>query len=150
MRMSDPNTSIKFCLSFSRRTYTIQSLSLLKRLFACTPLRTTSLLLWAPATCRLTASHMRGSFVVSARTNKRYHHHYHPLRLLLSRSRVVQPAPLLLHLSHTVVDISPFPFPDLGESVQVRSKESVQKDVTYLSPQEHKRFKHGREVPPAA
>jgi hypothetical protein len=52
------NTSITFCLSFSRRTYTIQSLSLLKRLFACTP-RTTSLLLWAPPTCRLTASHVR-------------------------------------------------------------------------------------------
>jgi hypothetical protein len=41
-------------------------------------------------------------------------------------------------------------FPDSGESVQVRSKESVQKDVVYLSPKEHKRFKHGREVPPAA
>jgi len=35
-----------FCLSFSRWTYTIQSLSLLKRLFACTP--GTSLLQWAP------------------------------------------------------------------------------------------------------
>jgi len=47
-------------------------------------------------------------------------------------------------------DTSPLCFPDSGESVQVRSKESVQKDVVYLSPQEHKRFKHGREVPPAA
>jgi hypothetical protein len=47
-------------------------------------------------------------------------------------------------------DTSPLSFPDSGESVQVRSKESVQKDVVYLSPQEHKRFKHGREVPPAA
>jgi hypothetical protein len=47
-------------------------------------------------------------------------------------------------------DTSPLSFPDSGESVQVRSKESVQKDVVYLSPQEHKHFKHGREVPPAA
>ena len=45
-------------------------------------------------------------------------------------------------------DTSPLSFPDSGESVQVRRKESVQKDVVYLSPQEHKRFKHGREVPP--
>jgi hypothetical protein len=45
-------------------------------------------------------------------------------------------------------DTSPLSFPDSGDSVQVRSKESVQKDVVYLSPQEHKRFKHGREVPP--
>jgi hypothetical protein len=37
-------------------------------------------------------------------------------------------------------------FPDSGESVQVRGKESVQKDAIYLSPQEHKRFKHGREA----
>jgi hypothetical protein len=47
-------------------------------------------------------------------------------------------------------DTSPLSFPDSGESVQVRRKESVQKDVLYLSPQEHKRFKHGKEVPPAA
>ncbi len=47
-------------------------------------------------------------------------------------------------------DTLPLSFPDSGESVQVRSKESVQKDVAYLSPQEHKRLKHGREVPPAA
>jgi hypothetical protein len=47
-------------------------------------------------------------------------------------------------------DTSPLSFPDSGESVQVRRKESVQKDVVYLSPQEHKRFKHGREVPSAA
>jgi hypothetical protein len=47
-------------------------------------------------------------------------------------------------------DTSPLSFPDSGESVQVRSKGSVQKDVVYLSPQEHKRFKHGREVPRAA
>jgi hypothetical protein len=47
-------------------------------------------------------------------------------------------------------DTSPLSFPDSGENVQVRSKESLQKDVVYLSPQEHKRFKHGREVPPAA
>jgi hypothetical protein len=47
-------------------------------------------------------------------------------------------------------DTSPLSFPDSGESVQVRSKESVRKDVVYLSPQEHKRFKHDREVPPAA
>jgi hypothetical protein len=45
---------------------------------------------------------------------------------------------------------SPLSFPDSGESVQVRGKESVQKEAIYLSPQEHKRFKHGREVPPAA
>jgi hypothetical protein len=45
---------------------------------------------------------------------------------------------------------SPLCFPDSGESVQVRSKESVQKEAIYLSPQEHKRFQHGREVPPAA
>jgi hypothetical protein len=45
---------------------------------------------------------------------------------------------------------SPLCFPDSGESVQVRSKESVQKEAIYLSPKEHKRFKHGREVPPAA
>ncbi len=89
------NTSITFCLSFSRRTYTIQSLSLLKRLFACTP-RTTSLVLWAPPTCRLTASHVRGSLP------------YHPLLLLLSRSRVVQPGPLLPHLSHTILHLFPF------------------------------------------
>ena len=47
-------------------------------------------------------------------------------------------------------DTSPLSFPDSGESVQVRSKESVQKDVLYLSSQEHTRFKHGREVPPPA
>ena len=47
-------------------------------------------------------------------------------------------------------DTSSLSFPDWGESVQVRSKESIQKDVVYLSPQEHKRFKHGRKVPPAA
>jgi hypothetical protein len=45
---------------------------------------------------------------------------------------------------------SPLCFPDSGESVHVRSKESVQKEAIYLSPKEHKRFKHGREVPPAA
>ena len=45
---------------------------------------------------------------------------------------------------------SPLSFPDSGESVQVRRKESVQKEAIYLSPQEHKRFKHDREVPPAA
>jgi hypothetical protein len=45
---------------------------------------------------------------------------------------------------------SPLSFPDSGESVQVRGKESVQNEAIYLSPQEHKRFKHGREVPPAA
>jgi hypothetical protein len=45
---------------------------------------------------------------------------------------------------------SPLCFPDSVESVQVRSKESVQKEAIYLSPKEHKRFKHGREVPPAA
>ena len=45
---------------------------------------------------------------------------------------------------------SPLSFPDSGESVQVRGKESVQKEAIYLSPQEHKRFKHGREVPPTA
>jgi len=45
---------------------------------------------------------------------------------------------------------SPLSFPDSGESVQVRGKESVQKEAIYMSPQEHKRFKHGREVPPAA
>jgi hypothetical protein len=39
-------------------------------------------------------------------------------------------------------DTSPLSFPDSGESVQVRSQESVQKDVIYLSVQEHKRFKH--------
>jgi hypothetical protein len=43
-------------------------------------------------------------------------------------------------------DTSPLSFPDSGESVQVRSKESEEKDVVYLSPQDHKRFKHGREV----
>lgn len=37
---------------------------------------------------------------------------------------------------------SPLSFPDSGESVQVRGKESVQKEAIYLSPQEHKRFKH--------
>ena len=47
-------------------------------------------------------------------------------------------------------DTSSLSFPDWGESVQVRSKESIQKDVVYLSPQEHKRFEHGRKVPPAA
>jgi hypothetical protein len=47
-------------------------------------------------------------------------------------------------------DTSPLSFPDSGESVQARSKEYVQKDVIYLSPQEHTRFKHGTEVPPAA
>ena len=47
-------------------------------------------------------------------------------------------------------DTSPLSFPDSGESVQVRSKESVQKEALYLSPQEHKRFKRGRDVPPAA
>jgi hypothetical protein len=47
-------------------------------------------------------------------------------------------------------DTSPLSFPDSGESVQVWSKKSVQKDVLYLSSQEHKRFKHGREVPPPA
>ena len=45
---------------------------------------------------------------------------------------------------------SPLSFPDSGESVQVRGKESVQNEAIYMSPQEHKRFKHGREVPPAA
>ena len=45
---------------------------------------------------------------------------------------------------------SPLCLPDSGESVQVRSKESVQKEAIYLSPQEHRRFQHGREVPPAA
>jgi hypothetical protein len=48
-----------------------------------------------------------------------------------------------------LVDTSPLSFPDSGENVQVRGKESVQKDVVYLSHQEHKSFKHGREVPPA-
>jgi hypothetical protein len=47
-------------------------------------------------------------------------------------------------------DTSPLSFPDSRESVQVRSKEFAHKDVIYLSPQEHKSFKHGREVPPAA
>ena len=46
-------------------------------------------------------------------------------------------------------DTSPLSFPDSGESVQVRSKESVQKEARYLSLKEHKSFKHGREVPPA-
>jgi hypothetical protein len=34
--------------------------------------------------------------------------------------------------------------------VQVRSKESVQKEARFLSLKEHRSFKHGREVPPAA
>jgi hypothetical protein len=130
------NTSITFCLSSSRRTYTIQCLSVLRRLFACTP-STTSLLLCAPPTSRLTASHARGSLP------------YHPLRLFLSRIRAVQPAPLSTTASKAQ-DTSPLSFPDSGGSVQVRSKESVQKDVIYLSPQEYKRSEHGRKVPPTA
>ena len=58
--------------------------------------RTTSLLLWAPPTCRVTASHVRGSLP------------YHLLLLLLSRNRVVQPAPLLPHLSHRILHLFPF------------------------------------------
>ncbi len=59
-------------------------------------------------------------------------------------SRVTRSAPT------TSQHISPLCFPDSGESVEVQSKESVQKEAIYFSPQEHKRFKLGREVPPAA
>ncbi len=118
---------ITFCLSFSLRTYTMQSLSLLKRLFTCTP--TTSPLLWAPPTCSLTKSHVRLSAAVSSSPQ--------PRRVTRSATTASP---------HT----SPLCLPDSGESVQVRSKESVQKEASYLSPQEHKRFKHGREVTPAA
>jgi hypothetical protein len=55
-----------------------------------------------------------------------------------------------LSLTTTSQAGTPLSFPDSGESVQVRRKESVQKEAIYLSPQEHRRFKHGREVPPAA
>ena len=53
-------------------------------------------------------------------------------------------------IASTQQSSSPLCLPDSGESVQVRSKESVKKDVLYLSSQEHKRFRHGREVSPEA
>jgi len=138
------NILITFCLSFSQRTYTMQSLSLLKRFFACTP-RTKSPLLRVPPSCSLTASHVRGSSPCQ-------------LRLLLPRSLAVYPAPLLPH--HNIFHL--FPFQIRGRVYRYGAKNLYRKR-RYISHRGNtngvcvplleafvKRFKHGREVLPAA
>ena len=96
--------------------------------------RTTSQWLRAPPSCSLTASHVRGRS---------------PCQLLLLLPSV-KPSRVTRSATTAPKAASPLSFPDSGDSVQVRGRESVQKEAIYLSPQEHTRFKHGREVPPAA
>ena len=55
---------------------------------------------------------------------------YHPLRLLLSHSRVVHPAPLLPHLSHKILHL--FPFQIRGRVYRYGAKNQYRK-MWYIS-----------------
>jgi hypothetical protein len=97
----------------------------------------------APPTCSLTAFHVRGSSPKGGSSSWQG-------SLPTASSSSPQPSRVTRSATTTSQHTSPLCFPDSGECVQVRRKESVQKEAIYLSPKEHKRFKHCREVPPAA